>query len=287
MTPRRLSISKLWPWLLIVAILTLGPVLASCAPAQSAATPTPTKTPRPAEGAAPSETPAPTDAPTAAPPPTDPPAASPTTAGPAAATDTPEPQQDSTPSPATAQPAANPGAAGALPEAGVQAFLWWRDDVADRDLGYVKNAGFHWVKQLFSWQDIEGAGKGEYDWSKTDRIVDQAEKYGLKLMVRLSQDPDKPFWAGDPPENAGAYADFVAAVASRYKGRIAGLPDLERAEPRPRVGQEAPRSRGLRPHAEDGVQRGQGHRPRCNCDHCGHGAHRHRHQRSDARHQVL
>jgi hypothetical protein len=106
------------------------------------------------------------------------------------------------------------------PDFGVQAFLWWREEVADRDLGLIKDAGFNWVKQLFSWQDIEGAGKGQYDWSKTDRIVDQAEKAGLKLIVRLRQDPDKPFWAGDPPQNAGEFADFVAAVASRYKGRI-------------------------------------------------------------------
>ena len=49
---------------------------------------------------------------------------------------------------------------------------------------------------------------------------DQAEQHGLKLIVRVSQDPDRPFWAGNPPENAGHFADFLAAMASRYKGRI-------------------------------------------------------------------
>lgn len=106
------------------------------------------------------------------------------------------------------------------PDFGVQAFLWWRPEVADRDLGLIKDAGFNWVKQMFSWQDIEGAGKGKYDWSNTDRIVQQVEKHGLKLIVRISQDPDRPFWAGNPPDNAGHFADFLAAVASRYVGRI-------------------------------------------------------------------
>ncbi len=108
----------------------------------------------------------------------------------------------------------------ASPDFGVQAFLWWREEVSDRDLGLVKDAGFTWVKQLVSWQDIEGAGKGQYDWTNLDRIVEQAQQHGLKLIVRVSQDPDRPFWAGSPPGNAGDFATFLAAVASRYVGRI-------------------------------------------------------------------
>ena len=46
------------------------------------------------------------------------------------------------------------------------------------------------------------------------------EQHGLKLIVRVSQDPDRPFWAGNPPDNAGHFADFLAAMASRYQGRI-------------------------------------------------------------------
>ena len=106
------------------------------------------------------------------------------------------------------------------PDFGIQAFLWWREEVADRDLGLMKDAGFHWVKQLFSWQDIEGAGKSKLDWSRTDRIVDQVQKFGLKLIVRVSADPDRPFWAGFPPDSNQAYGDFLKAMAARYKGRI-------------------------------------------------------------------
>ena len=108
----------------------------------------------------------------------------------------------------------------ASPDYGVQTFLWWQPEVADRDLQLSKDAGFTWVKQLVSWQDVEGAGKGQYDWTNLDRIVDEVEQHGLKLIVRVSQDPDRPFWAGNPPENADHFADFLKAIASRYQGRI-------------------------------------------------------------------
>ncbi|MGB5050677.1 MAG: SH3 domain-containing protein [Caldilineaceae bacterium] len=103
------------------------------------------------------------------------------------------------------------------PDFGGQAFLWWREEVAHRDLELMKDAGFRWVKQAFAWETIEGAGKGQYDWSIADRVVQQANESGLKLLARLSSDPDKTnFWAGHPPGNAANFADFAAALASRY-----------------------------------------------------------------------
>jgi polysaccharide biosynthesis protein PslG len=218
---QRSSLRRTWPWLLIALVLVLGPVLAACGSAAPAGTPTPTKTPRSAEEAVtqePAAAAAATD--TAAPAATDAPSATP------AASDTPAPEPTAAdtataePTPTAKPPVVRGSDSMASPDYGVQAFLWWRPEVADRDLGLIRDGGFTWVKQLFSWQDIEGAGKGKFDWSYTDRIVDQAEKAGLKLIVRLSQDPDRPFWAGAPPQNSGHFADFAAAVAERYKGRI-------------------------------------------------------------------
>lgn len=108
------------------------------------------------------------------------------------------------------------------PEYGMQAFLWWRPETADRDLGLIREAGFEWVKQNFGWRDIEGEGKGIFDWSRTDRIVEQVEKYGLKLAVRVDYQPR---WAGGgepngPPDDYRDYGDFLYALASRYRGRI-------------------------------------------------------------------
>jgi hypothetical protein len=126
------------------------------------------------------------------------------------------------------QPAANPPAANSpntnvasfemkSPDFGAQAFLWWRTEVADRDLGLMRDAGFNWVKQTFAWETIEGAGRGQFDWSTADRVVTHVNDYGLRLLARVSSDPDKrDFWAGAPPGNADAFAAFVGVFAARY-----------------------------------------------------------------------
>ena len=103
------------------------------------------------------------------------------------------------------------------PDYGVQAFLWWRPEIAENDLNLVKNGGFNWVKQTFAWETIEGAGRNQYDWTISDRVVKQVNDRGLKLLARLSIDPDKTdFWAGLPPGNADAFAEYAGALAARY-----------------------------------------------------------------------
>jgi LysM repeat protein len=109
------------------------------------------------------------------------------------------------------------------PEYGMQAFFWWRAETAHRDLGLIRDAGFTWVKQSFAWRDIEGSGKGHFDWSLADRVVHQVNEFGLDLIARVDRQPQ---WAGGgypqngPPNNYQDYADFLFAMASRYKGRI-------------------------------------------------------------------
>lgn len=200
--------------LLIVALL-----LSACGPAAPGPTPTPTKTVTP-PATAEQPTAAPTDTVAAA---TDTPApVEQPTDTPAAALETPTvaEQPTDTPAPApTNTTAPRPVASGqmASPDYGAQAFLWWREDVADRDLTLMRNAGFRWVKQWFAWNDIEGAGRGQYDWSIPDRIVQQAEDHGLNLLVRVDREPA---WAGPPPQNNAAFQEFLAGIATRYKGRI-------------------------------------------------------------------
>jgi len=147
------------------------------------------------------------------------------TAAPAATTAAPP---STTPLPPTDKPIKRPVMKS--PDYGMQAFLWWRAEVAQRDLEAIRDAGFRWVKQDFSWREIEGLGKGRFDWAITDRIVEQAERLSLKLIVRLDSEPT---WASgqvypndskvimSPPRNYQDFADFAYAVASRYRGRIA------------------------------------------------------------------
>ena len=148
-------------------------------------------------------------------------------------TDTPLPATD-TPVPPTATPSEpTPTPLPPMPEAkslrmnspeyGMQAFLWWRPEVASRDLQAIKQAGFGWVKQDFAWREIEGAGKGQFDWSHTDWIVYTCNTDGIDILARIDRHPH---WArsdgaeNGPPDNTQDLADFLFALASRYKGRI-------------------------------------------------------------------
>jgi len=124
------------------------------------------------------------------------------------------------PSPAPPKPLRVP-----KPEYGMEVAIWGKPDaIIDRDLSLVKDAGFTWVKQLFRWRDIE-VQKGQYDWSEADHIVAMVSKYNLDLLVAVSYQPE---WAGDgyplngPPRNMQDYAEFMAALAQRYKGLVRG-----------------------------------------------------------------
>jgi polysaccharide biosynthesis protein PslG len=144
----------------------------------------------------------------------------------APAGDVPDEGQAETPAEAPAQGGTQPPAAGSgnylpatmtSPDFGGQAFLWWQPEIADRDLTLMKEANFRWVKQTFAWETIEGAGKGVYDWSYADRVVREVNGHEIKLLARVSSDPEEAtFWAGPPPANGDNFADFVFALATRY-----------------------------------------------------------------------
>ncbi len=111
------------------------------------------------------------------------------------------------------------------PDYGMQVFLYWQKEIADRDLRLVKEAGFRWVKQEIPWREVEGHAKGAWQWDIPDRIMSQVDAYHLKMIVRLGS---QPAWAAraalpavSPPDNMQDFYDYVFAVASRYKGRVA------------------------------------------------------------------
>jgi hypothetical protein len=124
---------------------------------------------------------------------------------------------------------------------GINVFLEQEADPAKRALAVqmAAEAGYHWLRQEFPWEDIEIHGKGDFEdrrhephrsaWEKYDQIVDLAEQNGLQLIVRLSNPPGWSRAGGEgegdantfaPPDDVQDYADFVAAVVSRYAGRV-------------------------------------------------------------------
>ena len=124
---------------------------------------------------------------------------------------------------------------------GIHMFIADQPSTTERDLHLALDAGFHWQKSLFQWRDIEGAGKGEFDWSDSDRVVKSSKAAGLKIIARLDFEP---LWArkdqahNGPPDDYQDYWDFVSAFVSRYStgstiGRVQAIevwnePNLDR-----------------------------------------------------------
>ena len=106
----------------------------------------------------------------------------------------------------------------------------------ERAVQMIAEAGFHWIRQEFPWEDIEIHGKGDFEdrrhepyrsaWEKYDQIVDLADEYGQQIIARLSNPPAWSRAMGDeagafaPPDDLEDYGDFVEAVVRRYRDRI-------------------------------------------------------------------
>lgn len=124
---------------------------------------------------------------------------------------------------------------------GVNTFLEQEAEPAKRvqAIAMAADAGYHWLRQEFPWEDIEIHGKGDFEdrrhepyrsaWEKYDQIVAGAEANGMELIVRLSNPPGWTRAQGEgenhvdtfaPPDNVQDFADYVGAVVGRYKGRI-------------------------------------------------------------------
>ena len=121
---------------------------------------------------------------------------------------------------------------------GVNVFLEQEVEPVKREqaVQLAAQAGFRWLRQEFTWEDIEVHGKGDFEdrrheparsaWEKYDHIVALAEQYDLQLIVRIS---NPPAWSRAEGNDAGSYAppdsyrdlaDFAGAVAARYRGRV-------------------------------------------------------------------
>ncbi|MSP14456.1 MAG: hypothetical protein EXR62_16070 [Chloroflexi bacterium] len=125
-----------------------------------------------------------------------------------------------------------------------------------RSLEMIHHAGFTWIRQEFPWEDIEIHAKGDFQdrrnqpyhsaWDKYDRIMALAKEYHIEVVARLDNPPAWSRSQGDkigtlaPPDNFDDYADFVAAVVSRYKGQLHYIQIWNEPNIYPEWGEQAP-----------------------------------------------
>jgi O-antigen ligase len=90
----------------------------------------------------------------------------------------------------------------------------YEDQELTSALTRIADGGFVWVRQSFTWSEIEPA-EGTFDWSTPDRIVEALRRFpGLRLVAVLGDDPPS------PPADAARFAAFAAAFAERYGDQV-------------------------------------------------------------------
>ncbi|MBC7225589.1 MAG: cellulase family glycosylhydrolase, partial [Anaerolineae bacterium] len=163
-----------------------------------------------------SPTPTPTNTPTPTP--------VPPTPTPRPPTPTPKPMPKAQPKPTQPPQAAAPAPPNPGFGYGVQAHMI-DNDQAPRVMATINDLGFGWVKQQIEWFRHEPV-KGQYVWAPIDYIVDQANAAGVKVLLSVvkapkwARSPNSDFSVEGPPANPQDYADFIGAMAARYKGRV-------------------------------------------------------------------
>lgn len=98
----------------------------------------------------------------------------------------------------------------------MQHYRFWREDLA-----YCSEAGADMVRWGIPWYRVEPE-PGTWDWEWLDRVIDTFDELGLDLVADLMH-YGTPLWLEDQfvnPDYPRRVADFSAAVADRYRGRI-------------------------------------------------------------------
>jgi hypothetical protein len=83
----------------------------------------------------------------------------------------------------------------------------------------------NWIAQDVRWRDIEPA-PGQYNWTALDALILNIKPTGIRLLLSVSAAPD---WArapnsdltlDGPPADPAAFAAFMSALATRYRGTV-------------------------------------------------------------------
>ena len=107
------------------------------------------------------------------------------------------------------------------PDYGMEIFIYGYPTTTSRDLGKVVDADFNWQKSYIQWNSVEGAGKGQFDWSQADSAVKAATGAGMLNLVRVDyapawSRPNSDLSTDGPPDNPQDFADFISALVHRY-----------------------------------------------------------------------
>jgi GH35 family endo-1,4-beta-xylanase len=98
-------------------------------------------------------------------------------------------------------------------------------NLADLSMTYLINdLGFDWGKSYVNWATVE-PNPGEFRWVDPDNIVKAMGDQEVQILMRVH---GTPAWARPPessfthpPDEVARFADFMTALASRYKGKVA------------------------------------------------------------------
>jgi polysaccharide biosynthesis protein PslG len=120
------------------------------------------------------------------------------------------------------------------PDIGVQGQFIGPD--GDNDIRLAAHLGVGWIKQQIDWNSVEYA-RGLYHWEELDHLVAEAQQRGLKIMFSVARAPGfsrpEPVEEDGPPGDFSIFRDFMHALSTRYKRRVAAYelwnePNLKR-----------------------------------------------------------
>jgi hypothetical protein len=97
------------------------------------------------------------------------------------------------------------------------------------NVGHIRALGFNWVKFQMAWKDVESGGPGVYSWGMWDDVVNAYAANGINVLLSIPKAPDwaRPFdddkSVEGPPQDPALFADFLAKVADRYRGKAQAI----------------------------------------------------------------
>jgi beta-xylosidase len=84
------------------------------------------------------------------------------------------------------------------------------------EIARMEEANIRWLRTGFVWAALERR-EGEWDFQRTDEVVEQCETAGIRIMGLLHGSPR---WAKPTIEHLDAWRKFVRTTVTRYKGRV-------------------------------------------------------------------